>query len=389
MQKDFHYYATYAAANIAGFSPEESLVIAYSAQLVDECSKTFLIKVKGPLTAATTQLQSELSECGEDIFTLQDITRIWSSFHFLPGNLNASYPRRTKRFLYKYRLICNVNSDLEVLMLKKHKGHSLQAYGMCMHVLADTWAHRYFAGTPSFVINDGTDFFEILKNEAGEELEKKIRFMHNPLKADNFSDNTYINSINQDNEKSIMNLGHGRAGHLPDYSFIKYKYLPSWGDYVYLIKDNPTEYYLAFCQMVYALKYLRGDIEDFKKDVYDFESVESYKDEIYGILQKRQLDSCEDWKAFGEKLTGKSIEDFDLFKYQNEYTEASKEEKTNTFLGRFFSAAIDQKILVTDSIFNSGNPLAGYSVEKASRGLGAIKDLIIVGKNTLRRIFHE
>ena len=42
MQKDFHYYATYAAAYIAGYSHEESMAICYSAQFVDWCSKTFL-----------------------------------------------------------------------------------------------------------------------------------------------------------------------------------------------------------------------------------------------------------------------------------------------------------------------------------------------------------
>ena len=42
MQKDFHYYATYCAARLAGFSHEEGMEICYSAQLVDWCSRTFL-----------------------------------------------------------------------------------------------------------------------------------------------------------------------------------------------------------------------------------------------------------------------------------------------------------------------------------------------------------
>jgi hypothetical protein len=36
MQLDFHYYATYAAATLAGYSHEESMAICYSAQFVDE-----------------------------------------------------------------------------------------------------------------------------------------------------------------------------------------------------------------------------------------------------------------------------------------------------------------------------------------------------------------
>ena len=51
MQLDFHYYATYCAACIAGYTPEESLQIAYSAQFVDCCSVTLLRKTGGPLSA--------------------------------------------------------------------------------------------------------------------------------------------------------------------------------------------------------------------------------------------------------------------------------------------------------------------------------------------------
>ena len=57
MQEDFHYYATYCAAFLAGYSHEESLTIAYSAQFVDLCSLSFLNSVDGPEAAATTQLK--------------------------------------------------------------------------------------------------------------------------------------------------------------------------------------------------------------------------------------------------------------------------------------------------------------------------------------------
>ena len=87
MQEDFHYYATYCAALLAGYTPEESSEIAYSAQFVDLCTRTLLEKLKGPVQAATTQSQLELADAKTDIPGLQDITRIWSSFHFLPGDL--------------------------------------------------------------------------------------------------------------------------------------------------------------------------------------------------------------------------------------------------------------------------------------------------------------
>jgi len=48
MQKDFHYYAAYCAAYIAGYSHEESLDIAYCDQFVDLCSVTLLQKLHAP-----------------------------------------------------------------------------------------------------------------------------------------------------------------------------------------------------------------------------------------------------------------------------------------------------------------------------------------------------
>ena len=45
MNGDFHYYATYCTAILAGYSHEEACDICYSAQFVDLCSRTFLSSV--------------------------------------------------------------------------------------------------------------------------------------------------------------------------------------------------------------------------------------------------------------------------------------------------------------------------------------------------------
>ena len=251
---------------------------------------------------------------------------------------------------------------------------SLQAAGIAMHVLADTWAHSYFAGTPSLVINNTSSYFyELLPGENGY-TERLVDFHHSPGSPDDLEKGIYNNSIYQGSESSIMNLGHGRAGHLPDYSFIRYKYLPAWGNYEEIIKDNPHDYYYAFCQMVYALEYLRGLIPHFETDRYAFQAVSPYEEEIRQILEKRQPDACADWKALGEKLSGESIGDFDLDKYQAEYMELPESEKNRSFLGRFILAALAQKSMVTNKIFKSGNLLAGFSVDYSEKGFQGIRD---------------
>ncbi len=341
---------------LAGYSHEESLDICYSAQFVDLCSRTVLVKLGAPVIAATTQLQLELMDARTDIIGLQDITRIWASFHFLPRDLYADKPKRTKRYMHKYRLICGPNGDLVKKTVELAKDRPLQSVGIAMHVLADTWAHMYFAGTPSLVINDTSgDFIEMPVDSD----EVKITFRHNPSAVDDLENSIYTNSLRQRDESSIMNLGHGRAGHLPDYSFIRYRYMPAWDEYRLTVKDNPSDYYKAFSQMVYAMKYLSGDRSDFEIDRYDQDSVSVYEDRIREILGRRRLSASDDWKAFGEELSGETIPDFDLDKYQDEYIQAPSERKNETFIGRFIQGAIAQKTMVSEAIYRSGNLLAG------------------------------
>ena len=387
MQKDFHYYATYCAARLAGYSHEEGAAICYSAQLVDLCSRTLLGKLKAPKAAATTQLQLELMKARTDLVGLQDITRIWASFHFLPYDLYAKVRWAGKTYKNKYRLICRPNSALLTETVEVAKRGGLQAVGIAMHVLADTWAHSYFAGTPSLVINN-TDyyFYELLQDSDGER-ERAVRFRHSAGTADDLEQGIYSNSIYQWEENSIMNLGHGRAGHLPDYSFIRYKYLPAWGGYEEIVKDNPSDYFKAFCQMVYAMRYLRGEYDSFSLKTYDTSRVKPWEEEIKSILVKRQPDACAEWKALGEKIAGHEIEDFDLEKYQEEYLTADEREKDGTFLGAFFIAAMAQKSMVTNHIFRSGNLLAGFSVDYDKKGFRGIRDyrkLLQLGKEEER-----
>lgn len=361
MQEDFHYYGTYCAAYLSGYTHEESELIAYADRLVDLCSATFLHKLKAPVSAATTQLQLEMMDARTDAIGLHDITRIWASFHFLPRDLYATKPRRTRRYMQKYRLMCGPNGDLVKKTVELAKDKGVEHIGIAMHVLADTWAHMYYAGTPSLVINNTDDSFFELVTEDNMEVSKQINFSHNPTKADDIDRRIFVNSIYQSSENAIMNLGHGRAGHLPDYSYIKYKYMPAWADYKEIVKDNPSDYTKAFTQMVYAMKYLRGETEEFALETYDDTVLSKYGDRIKAILTKRQLMASDDWQAFGEELSGQKIADFDIDRYQKEYTDASGDEKSDTYIGRFTDAAIAHKGMVTDNIYKSGNRLAGLT----------------------------
>ena len=172
-----------------------------------------------------------------------------------------------------------------------------------------------------------------------------------------------------------MNLGHGRAGHLPDYSFMRYKYMPAWNDYKFIYKDNPEDYYHAFCQMIYTMSYLRNGTGNFETGVYATDIAKPYEKEIRWIIEKRQLDACTDWKVFGEKLSGQEIPDFSVDRFRDEYVSASDAQKDDTGLGRFILAALAQKSMITNRIYRSGNMQAGYSMEYDGKNVG-IKDYL-------------
>ena len=381
MERSFHYYGTYCAAIIAGYSIEESQELCYSAFLVDKFSKTFLARIGGPQSAATTQLPVEMATAPTDPIGLADITRTWAPFHFLPADLHAKVGKGGRHYRNKYRLICGPNGDLLADTVNLAQGKSLQAAGLAMHVLADTWAHRYFAGTPSLVINNTNRFFvELVPSDDGDGsfIERPVRFGHNPLVPDDFDKSMYTNTVFQPNENTVMNLGHGRAGHLPDYSFMRYRYVPAWNDYEEVLKDNPAEYYKAFCQMVYAMKCLRGECGPFEVDTYDTEAVAPYEQEIRGILEKRQpaAGAIEDWLAFGEKLCGRAVDHFDLETHVQEYVDADPDCKDSTYLGKFILAALAQKGMVVNRIWTSGNPLAGRSIDYDGKGFAGIRDFL-------------
>ena len=379
MQINFHYYATYFAAFLAGYSHDESLTIAYFDEFTDCCTETLLKKLHAPLESVSSQYVSEMAGDSSDIIGMQRIARIWSAFHFLPYDLYADKKGCSKSYMNRYRLICKPNGKLVADTVDLAKGlGSLEAAGMAVHIVADTWAHSNFAGVPSNVINDvDSEFVEKIKDGDGF-IERKMNFIVG-LPKDNPEKSRYSCSLSQDSEGSVMNLGHGRIGHIADYSFMRFRYLPAWNNYEYLYKDNPEDFYKAFTQKVYILKFLRGEYDTFELDTYDESSVSPWKEDIKNILEIRRPDTCPEWKELCTRISGHDIEDFDIDKYQKEYLDATSTESVETYLGRFFMATAKQKGMVTHRIFESGNLLAGISrdVSEMFKGITDIKEFII------------
>lgn len=262
MDIDFHYYATYVAARVAGYTDKDAYTIAHAAQYVDvsDCSnveKDLLPDLVDPTPTIETNWKMIKS------FDKNESEAIWSSFHFLPGNLQDDKKLNNRRTYTgierwgfgisryddshkrKFKLLCLPNSELSESMINDiitnhiDKPYYLHLVGIRMHVLADTWAHAYYAGTPSYWVNEATDGAVV--DIDGESINQ-----------------LYLKDITPpaSNSDSYSYLGHGRMGHLPDIPYMVYRYSSHWNN-VDIVKNNPIDYMYAFCQMVKAMQLIR------------------------------------------------------------------------------------------------------------------------------------
>lgn len=295
MNKDFHYEGTYCAAIEAGFEEKEAQIIAKAAQAVDECTETFL-REKGVFDAGVITMETSVLDVfkeleKKDIERLREIRKVWMPFHFLPGNLDGeveytgekSYKDKkffTERDEEDFRCLCLHNSETVFQMLQEtrkeyenfatmgeeenedEREKMLYLIGIRMHVLADTWAHEFFTGTPSWWINNATDFHKIKPDTSLNE----------------------IGTPNGVSMYSIYYLGHGRAGHYPDYGFLTYTYQPQWkrkGERI--SKGNTVNFELAYAQMVDAMEYITGKKETFLRSDKDL------SDKFYALGNRKKV----------------------------------------------------------------------------------------------------
>lgn len=291
MNLDFHYYATYHAACKAGFNCSEAKEIAWSAQMVDELTPELVKERKLKecdyvLTCQniTDNLWDNCSMLSnENNETLQKVRKIWVPFHFLPGNLPnepapLQYSGKTTWSYWKYQdrderdffCLCRPNSRLAEAMIndtvqKVNRGcgvDRLNLIGIRMHVLADTWAHQAFAGSPNYWVNDVSD---IVMNGVDAASQAKT-----PFGVSNYE---------------ITYLGHGRIGHLPDYGFAKYSYLPRWSSNPMTV-NNEQRFLSAYNQMVEAMKCILENRNFSIANAADGEPEEQVKNAITFYSQK-------------------------------------------------------------------------------------------------------
>jgi len=375
MNIDFHYYGTFVASRLAGYNHEEAEKIAYAAQYVDDSglnrikdkNNDFFISDMTQIPTIqnfSTLIKAEISRLGEvagisipgipkwteELYN--ETLRVWPNFHFLPGNYDKnrikykkteiehegifSVWKLDKESKRQFRLMCHPNSSLVKEMienLRKNYSDNLEYIGLCMHVMADTWAHMYYAGIPAWFINSAREFEPSVDGAT-------------PI--GDFS--PFYNSYNY--------LGHSFAGHTPDYPSKKYEFKPRWSDEK-IKKDNTEDFLKSFCQMIYAMKCIRNN-EEFEIGKYQKLSDNNELLILKNIFEIDEEDQSKYWKNNIIKIEGlennegikeklEIPEDYDESKWLNEYDDNSQTKEEFSYY-KFNKAAADHLKFVKSNL---------------------------------------
>jgi hypothetical protein len=248
MEKDFHFYITYALAETSGFTPEEAFTIAYSSQYIDDNNErqypdkdgnpTFpsAIRVNGgffrPIMTQSMSVKSLVYEIQKYIYV---------PFHFIPGDSNQPIEGK----INKYSATPN-SSNAQKLLKSALQSGDLYRIGIAVHTYADTWTHQNFTGY--------------------EENWNSVFVWYSPYRA------------------IVPNIGHADVGHAADEISVE------WKDHR-LEKPqrriNNRQRVLEACKHVYqALRSAKkGAVywTEVKKDFKRIIDVEDYDDRLYEV----------------------------------------------------------------------------------------------------------
>ncbi|MBW2095557.1 MAG: hypothetical protein JRI80_11770 [Deltaproteobacteria bacterium] len=189
MEKDFHYYVTYALAKKAGFSHEDSHIIAYASQYVDDNNESQYPREDSPPqfpSAIQTEdgffrpIMTQSMSVKSLVYEIQKF--VYVPFHFIPGDNNQPIDGHSN----KYSTTPDSQNARSLLRAALATGN-LYRIGIALHTYADTWSHQNFTGY--------------------EEDWNSVFSWRNPFRA------------------LAPNIGHADVGHLPD------EISSTWNDY--------------------------------------------------------------------------------------------------------------------------------------------------------------
>lgn len=142
MDIEFHFYITQLIAQRAGFSPEDSRIIAYSSQYTDDNVDYYTV-IGGP-----EPYNNYISQTMDITTPQEDRLWIYPLFHFCPGTPEETFknsPMRNDNTKHVLNTIPD-NSNARYIFDQALKSRDLYRIGIATHMYADTFCHRDFVG---------------------------------------------------------------------------------------------------------------------------------------------------------------------------------------------------------------------------------------------------
>ncbi len=232
MQLDFHYYAVYHLAELAGLSDEEAGVVAYASQYVDDATESEPVEPY-PDQAFDT-VRTAHYNLGAFGWNVQK--KIYMPFHFLPSQIRWADP---PQFSYVTRPALLKGTDLpakltDAALSEADPQTRLIRMGIALHTIADTFSHFGFSGR-----HNGENNVRRIWH-AGEDDTWDFKFFQSY--ADVF----------------IPKIGHVEAFDYPDLPHLKWRYRNHQNKYK--IRDN-TVYCLKAARWIYKALVKMNDPE--------------------------------------------------------------------------------------------------------------------------------
>ena len=354
MQIDMHYYGTYAMARAAGLNREAAQTVATSAQFVDDNAARGHAAFRDGSRIdkeATAHHPADLSNLDD-----RDQRRVWVPFHFIPGNIGATYTERLK---------CRMDSEIVREMRDRHLSLSDRAFaphllGIAAHVYADTFSHYGFSGVSSRgnkVDNGSFRLHEEVENADGAaalspEMRdyvtgKAVAFFEKRGKHGGLLRNV----VSWFTEEASGALGHGSVATYPDRPWLVWSFDYERPDAVAgmrSLRDNP-ETYLKGCRALHDMlrQFARRRPDLRKSDGRDFDDI---ADPVRAVLlvQAGKAGRIAAWREtarsgalFGD--AGETIPDYEGEAWNRQWDSLDGSESYNAAMDlpvwRFYQAA--------------------------------------------------
>jgi len=323
MQIDFHHAVTYLISRLAGFTANHASIISYCSQYVDDATNSG--KIKFTNGAMYSRISSAHKMLDSRNFSALANQLVWIPFHFLPGN-GGKQAGDNPDGTFINKLVCTPDSHIAQDMVSccvkdADKPYALHRLGITLHVLADTFSHRGFAGV-SHKIND-------------------VRSLNNDINLfPKRSCSDYIDSVKSLFVKKVLPLGHGAALTCPDIPFLKWEYTNGLGQDI--IRDNPPMYLHAVKSMYEAIVQFRESTglkvnNQIQKDDLDIiqKNIAEFNDEEGEVRHKKWVGSILSGRFSFQPEQNEKIEYIDKGKGSWKYEALDTEKKKDYRKDRF------------------------------------------------------